>query len=621
MVAARTPRAGPRPSPPAPADRGRHAPAAASRASSSGPLQVGRGVARGREASRRPFRRRCADAVRPDLAGSRYEDTPGCLRSRGGDLGASSAGRVRGALGAPPRGSDVRRATCAPAAVRAVRTFAPRPPPRPALLGRAALVRATYGEGDALGAGDADGAGEADGAAEAEGAGDALGAAEADGAADADGPALGAADSLGVAEPDGAAVAEGAGVADWIGVAEGSGVGVGSGENSPPCPRRRALAKISTKTTTIPMTKACEIRSSMWTARSEIVGARSGASGPRRAGFRALPAVAAPALPAFAAPAVAVVAAPAPTSASCPASSSSPSAASSPASAASRSVSSASASAASASVCLLGRAPVGLGHRCVVTPWCRGIGGEHTGPSSAARTLRPGSVTEARGALPRAGGRPGASHPASASRAGAHGPQWRLARRGAETAPSARPRRKQRPCRPAAQNGALPQRVETAPCPYASRSGRLSEPGQPGQHRHDPEDDEDERRPERPRQGCRRRPSPRVIEPNTAEKRKEITRPIMSSGVRSMNSVWVGMTKTMFAAPMPSARPSATPTFPVSARPVDAGAVDDVPDDDRAAAGDAAADQPDREASDQVADPDRCLDEAVAGRRRRSIGD
>ena len=65
-------------------------------------------------------------------------------------------------------------------------------------------------------------------------------------------------------------------------VAVGTGVGVGAGEKSPPFPRNRALAKIRANTTATTTTKTLEIRSSMCTARSEAVCACSGAAASRR---------------------------------------------------------------------------------------------------------------------------------------------------------------------------------------------------------------------------------------------------------------------------------------------------------------------------------------------------
>ena len=90
--------------------------------------------------------------------------------------------------------------------------------------------------------------------------------------------------------------------------------------------------------------------------------------------------------------------------------------------------------------------------------------------------------------------------------------------------------------------------------PQASRSAGTSNPAMPG----------DRRRPPRTRQHRRyaeridekpARPIAMDSDANTSEKRIPTTRPIMSPGVRCWNSVWLGITKIMFATPSPIARP------------------------------------------------------------------
>ena len=61
------------------------------------------------------------------------------------------------------------------------------------------------------------------------------------------------------------------------------------------------------------------------------------------------------------------------------------------------------------------------------------------------------------------------------------------------------------------------------------------------------------------------RPIDSVIAPNTSENRKPTTRPMRLPGVRSWNSVWLGMTKTMFAMPIPNAIARTNPRFPDNA--------------------------------------------------------
>ena len=102
-----------------------------------------------------------------------------------------------------------------------------------------------------------------------------------------------------------------------------------------------------------------------------------------------------------------------------------------------------------------------------------------------------------------------------------------------------------------------------------------------------------------------------VIDPNTSANRKPTTRPISSGGVRSWNSVWLGMMKTMFATPGPNVSPSAIGRLPVSASRNDEHAPDRVAGDDHPALREARPDEPDHEAADQVADAEPGLEEAV----------
>ena len=207
-----------------------------------------------------------------------------------------------------------------------------------------------------------------------------------------------------------------AGLADGAGVTTGIGAGVATGVKRPPFPRNRAFRKISPKTTAIAITKTFEMRSSMWTARSEMVCTWSGSAVARRPNRR--PAAAAPAAAAAVAGAAAADVAAGSSSAASSSGSVSSMSSSSSTSSASSSSSAASAaspwSAASSSSapslapssrcirrfgarvrglglcrdrvalelgCLLGRAPVRIGHRRVVTPWCRQTGGEREGRS------------------------------------------------------------------------------------------------------------------------------------------------------------------------------------------------------------------------------------------------
>ena len=102
-----------------------------------------------------------------------------------------------------------------------------------------------------------------------------------------------------------------------------------------------------------------------------------------------------------------------------------------------------------------------------------------------------------------------------------------------------------------------------------------------------------------------------VIDPKTSANRKPTTRPISSGGVRSWNSVWLGITKTMFAMPDPNASPSASARLPVSASRTHAEPAQRVADDDHPALGETRADQADDEPADEVADADAGLEEAV----------
>ena len=90
--------------------------------------------------------------------------------------------------------------------------------------------------------------------------------------------------------------------------------------------------------------------------------------------------------------------------------------------------------------------------------------------------------------------------------------------------------------------------------------------------------------------------------------------------MRSWNSVWLGMMKTMLAMPMPKAMARTTPRLPDSAISGGQQAEDRVAGDDHAALRQSGADQTDHEPADQVAGALAALDEAVDGRASRSPG-
>ena len=147
--------------------------------------------------------------------------------------------------------------------------------------------------------------------------------------------------------------------------------------------------------------------------------------------------------------------------------------------------------------------------------------------------------------------------------------------------------------------------------------GRHEEAGDAGADGDQPEQDEHQRRRWSARPARHRPPSATAIDPKTSANRKPTTRPISADGVRSWNSAWLGMTKTMFAMPSPNAEPEDDPEVARSGRSRTVNEPGrDVAGADHPALGEARADEADDEPTDQVADADARLDEGSRPRSR-----
>ena len=96
--------------------------------------------------------------------------------------------------------------------------------------------------------------------------------------------------------------------------------------------------------------------------------------------------------------------------------------------------------------------------------------------------------------------------------------------------------------------------------------GRHKKPSQPRADRQQPEERQDDLH--RDQLGEQARPAHRQRRRPATSARKLTTRPSMLLGVRSWKSVWLGITNTMFATPMPNI----SPTAPAAPRRTRAGA-------------------------------------------------